>query len=208
MNTRSTSPSEKIISRLSLYRRLLIRLENPDQNIYSHNIARLAGVSAAQVRRDLMVTGYAGSPNRGYDVEKLITAIGSVIDAPAEQPAALVGTGHLGRAILNHFFRRESNLKIIAAFDSDPQCQGEEYSHCTCFGMDDLEDQIEKMGINLAIMAIPPVSAQEVASRLVRAGIRGIVNFAPIYLDVPEDVYVIDIDITTSIETAAYFARK
>lgn len=201
-------PSEKIINRLSQYRRLLARHDMPGKdNIYSHEIARLAGVSAAQVRRDLMVTGYAGSPNRGYNIGKLSLAIGSIIDAEQPQRAAIVGAGHLGKAILNHFHQKKKNLRIVAAFDINEDCIGKEFSGCSCHGMDTIEEVVCQEKITVGIIAIPPASAQEAASRLVAGGVQGLVNFAPVSLDVPEDVYVADIDITTTIETAAYFAR-
>jgi redox-sensing transcriptional repressor len=106
---------------MSRYRRLLSSLRAEGlENIYSHQLARHAVVSAAQVRRDLMVIGYSGSPNKGYDVDACIASIGSFLDGAARQEVALVGVGNLGRAVLAHFSGVSSSVAIVAAFDIDP----------------------------------------------------------------------------------------
>ncbi len=96
--------SRKTVSRMSRYRRLLSSLRAEGvESIYSHQLARHAVVSAAQVRRDLMVIGYSGSPNKGYDVDACIASIGTFLDGAVSQEVALVGVGNLGRAVLAHF---------------------------------------------------------------------------------------------------------
>ena len=110
----------KTIGRLSQYRRLLgLRLAMGQRNVYSHELAAFAGVTAAQVRRDLMIVGAKGSPTKGYDVHALIECLGGVLDDPAGQRAALVGIGNLGRALLTYFHGRRPKLSIVAAFDVD-----------------------------------------------------------------------------------------
>ncbi len=201
--------SEKTIGRLSLYRRLLNRLLSEGvRSVYSHELARFAGGTAAQVRRDLMAVGSVGSPTRGYDVRDLIDHIGAFLDAPRPQGVALVGIGNLGRAIMAYFAGRRPRLSIVAAFDSDPSKIDRVIHGCRCYGIDSLAEVIGGNGISVGIITVPAREAQAVADSLVGAGVSGILNFAPVPLRVPPDVYVGDIDMTMSLEKVAYFARQ
>ena len=206
--TKSIKSSEKVVGRLSLYRRLLLRFQVDQLNIYSHELATLAGVSAAQVRRDIMTIGYEGSPNKGYNRQHLIESIGSYLDDPHGQRLALVGVGHLGRAALNYFSGKRPNLTIAAAFDSDPGRTGRVIHGTRCYPIESMVDVVREKDITVGIIAVPANAANDVAEKLVEGGVRGIVNFAPVSLNVPENVYVTDLDITTTFETTAYFARK
>lgn len=200
--------SDRTIGRLSLYRRLLDELQATGvAHAYSHHLAGLAGVTAAQVRRDLMVVGYSGSPAKGYDVQQLSMSIGSFLDAPVRQGVALVGVGNLGRAILAYFTGRRPNLAIVASFDTDAKKINRFLHGCPCYPMEELGRVVGEMDIRVAIIAVPSTEAQAVTDMLVRSGVRSLVNFAPTPLRVPAHVYVEDIDITTSLEKVAYFAR-
>jgi redox-sensing transcriptional repressor len=201
--------SRKTIARMSLYRRLLISLREDDTtHVFSHQLAKLAGLTAAQVRRDFMAIGYSGSPTRGYEVDNCIASIGKFLDAPRRQDVALVGVGKLGRSILAHFSGRRPKLKIVAAFDSDPAKVGQTFEGCRCFALDIMESTMRDLGIQIAILATPPGVAQDAADTLVRAGVRSIVSFAARPLLVDEGVSVIDMDITAALETAAFIARE
>jgi redox-sensing transcriptional repressor len=201
--------SQKTIGRLSLYRRLLNELAVEGvRNVYSHQLASMAGGTAAQVRRDLMSIGYSGSPTRGYEVQELIKSIRGFLDSPQVQGVALVGIGNLGRAIMAYFTGRRPNLSIVAAFDKDPHKANRIVHGCRCYGMDDLARVIREQDIHVGAITVPAAEAQDVANKLVREGVRGIVNFAPAALRVPPDVYVEDIDMSMSLEKVAYFARQ
>jgi len=200
--------SEKTIGRLSLYRRLLNVLQGEGhRHVFSHQLAGIAGCTAAQVRRDLMAVGYSGSPIHGYEVARLIESIREFLDAPGGQGVALVGVGNLGKAILAYFTGRRPNLRIVAAFDNDTHKVNRVIHGCHCHAMADLPQVVKKLGIRLAIITVPANAAQEVADGLSRAGVRGLLNFAPVRLRVPPSVYVEDIDMTMSLEKVAYFAR-
>lgn len=200
---------DKTIGRLSLYRRLINRLlAEGVKNIYSHQLASMAGVTAAQVRRDIMSIGYSGNPNRGYDAAELVGSIGSSLDDPEGQKAALVGVGNLGRALLTYFSGRRPRLSIVAAFDNDPKKYDRVIQGCRCYSFDRLADMIEDLGITVGTITVPAAEAQRVADTLVRSGVKGILNFAPVRIQVPSNVYVEDIDMTMSLEKVAYFARK
>jgi len=201
--------SEKNLGRLSLYRRLLNRLQaEGTRSIYSHELARMAGGTAAQVRRDLMAVGSVGSPKRGYNVRELIDRIGEFLDAPEGEGVALVGAGNLGRAIMAYFSGRRPKLSIVAAFDTDPSKVNRVIHGCRSYPVEEMEEVVRRDGLRVGIITVPAKEAQGVADMLVAAGVRGILNFAPTPLRVGPDVHVEDIDMTMSLEKVAFYARK
>lgn len=201
--------SEKTIGRLSLYRRLLDRLlVQGKSHVYSHQLAALAGGTAAQVRRDIMSVGYSGSPTRGYEIRELIRCIGNVLDDLHGAGAALVGVGNLGRAIMAYFSGRRPHLAIVAAFDKDVYKVNRVIHGCPVYSSDDLRQVIAEKKIRVGIITVPGNQAQEVADQLVSAGVSGILNFAPVPLRTPEHVYADDLDVTMSLEKVAFFARQ
>jgi redox-sensing transcriptional repressor len=199
----------KTIGRLSIYRRILNRLLSEGiKNVFSHQLAVMAGVTPAQVRRDIMSIGYSGNPNRGYGVIELIESIGHSLDDPHGQRAALVGVGNLGRAILNYFSGRRPKLSIVAAFDTDPKKYDRVIQGCRCFSIERLEEVVKELGIDIGIITVPSGEAQKVANSFVQAGIKGILNYAPVRIQVPINIYVEDIDMSMALEKVAYFARR
>lgn len=201
--------SDRTVGRISLYRRLLSNLlQEKVQSVFSHQLAKAAGVTAAQVRRDMMVVGYNGIPTKGYDVESLIASIGQFLDAPEQEAVALVGVGNLGRAILSYFDGRSPNLKIIAAFDNDPDKADHVISGCRCYAIRQISEVFAENEIATAIITVPAEQAQEVCDLLVNAGAKGILNFAPVGLRTPAYIHVENVDMTTSLEKAAYFGRR
>jgi len=200
--------SRKTVSRMSRYRRLLSSLRAEGlESIYSHQLARHAVVSAAQVRRDLMVIGYSGSPNKGYDVDACIASIGSFLDGTVSQEVALVGVGNLGRAVLTHFEGKSSSVAIVAAFDVEPALTDAVVHGVRCFGAGRMETLVRDLGIEIAVLTVPGKAAQEVADTLVRAGVKSLISFAPVPLHLASDIFVEYMDITAALESAAYFAR-
>lgn len=199
----------RTIARLSLYRRLLRQADREGvQNLFSHELAKMAGATAAQVRRDITFVGHSGSPTRGYDVRELLDSIGTTLDAGQRQPVALVGVGNLGRAILAFFHGRHPNLAIVAAFDADPHKAGRVIHGCRCYPMEQMAEVVKGEGITVGVVAVPAEAAQQVTDTLVRAGVRGILNFAPTPLRASGGVFVEDIDMTMALEKVAYFARQ
>lgn len=200
--------SERIVGRLSTYRRLLLAaLAEEKSRVYSYELARMADFTPAQVRRDIMTIGFSGSPARGYDAAGLLRRISELLDHPEGHAFALIGVGRLGQALLAHFDDRHPTLRIVAAFDVDPAVVGRDLHGCHCYGVDELEPVIRQRRITLALIAVPAEAAQTVANRLVAAGVRGLLNFAPTHLNVPERVHVEDVDITVALERVAFFSR-
>lgn len=201
--------ASKTVGRLSLYRRLLeARVQRGGEFVYSHELAVLACVTPSQVRRDLMSTGCTGNPGKGYRTRELIDSISGVLDEPAGQKVALIGAGNLGRAILSYFSGRRPNLQITASFDIDPHKTGRVINGCRCYSMGELKTVLKNGDIVTAILAVPAQRAQETTDLLVEAGIRGILNYAPVPLRVPDGVFLEERDMTMSLETVAFFARK
>ena len=200
--------SRKTVSRMSRYRRLLSSLRAEGvESIYSHQLARHAVVSAAQVRRDLMVIGYSGSPNKGYDVDACIASIGSFLDGTVSQEVALVGVGNLGRAVLAHFEDKSSSVAIVAAFDVQAELTDAVVHGVRCFHARRMEILVRDLGLEIAVLTVPGEAAQEAADTLVRAGVKSLISFAPVPLHLPHDIFVEYMDITAALESAAYFAR-
>lgn len=201
--------SDKTVERLSLYRWLLeMRVDKDTLSLFSHQIAAMACVTPAQLRRDLMAIGYSGSPSRGYLVKDLARSICNVLDGDEPAKVALVGMGNLGRAIVSFMSGRRSRLKVVATFDTDCGKTGRMISGCRCYGQDQIEEIVASEQISVAVITVPSDVAQKVADRLVSAGVRGILNYAPVPLKVPDRVYLENRDVTTALEKVAFFSRK
>lgn len=198
----------RMIERLIDYRRHLRRWHGQARTrIYSHQLAALAQVTSAVVRRDVMTIGYTGSPAKGYDVGGLINRISRILDPQGRPGVALVGLGSLGRAILKHFAQLHPELRFVAAFDVSPEKVGRIIDGCRCCSAAELESVLEREPVLVGIITVPSEAAQETAERLVRTGVRGILNFTPVRLHVPPAVYVEDVDIAVSLEKVVFFAR-
>jgi redox-sensing transcriptional repressor len=197
------------IGRLSLYRRLLLDLSAGGmRQIYSHQLASAAVATPAQVRRDLMMIGFTGSPRKGYAVAELIAAVNAVLAQSVETSVALVGVGNLGRAILAYYTNRQPWVRFTAAFDRDPDKANRILHGCRVYPMDQVEDVLGREGIKAAVIAVPAAEAQRVADRLVLAGARSFLNFAPVRLHLPTGVFVDDMDMSTALDRVAYYAHQ
>lgn len=200
---------EKTVERLSEYRRTLYNcLAKGKTHIYSHELAGLHNITAVQVRRDLMLIGYSSLKKKGYDAQELINVIGGLIDHEESLSVAVVGMGNLGRAITAYFNGKRPKLNIVAAFDVDPNKVNRVVAGVNCFHMKDLNDVVKRSNISIAIIAAPPDSAATVAELLVNAGIKGILNFTTVPVNVPESIYLEEYDMITSLEKVAYFVKQ
>jgi len=197
------------IGRLSLYRRLLLELSAGGmRQIYSHQLASAAVATAAQVRRDLMMIGFTGSPRKGYAVDELIAAVNGVLAQSVETSVALVGVGNLGRAILAYYTNRQPWVRFVAAFDRDPDKANRIIHGCRVYPFEQAEEVLGREGIRAAVIAVPAAEAQRVADRLALAGVRSFLNFAPVRLHLPTGAFVDDMDMSTALDRVAYYARQ
>jgi len=199
----------KTVERLSEYRRTLLACLDEKRNfIFSHNLASRLHITAVQVRRDLMLIGYSSVNRKGYDVKELINAISRIIDTEEGINVAVIGIGNLGRAVAGYFKGKRSKLNLVASFDNDPQKINKVISGVKCYSYGELEKLINELDIRIAILTVPADFAIEIAEEAVRFGIKGILNFTTIPLNVPSGVYLEEYDMITSIEKVAYFVKE
>jgi redox-sensing transcriptional repressor len=199
--------SDKVIGRLSQYRRMLLSSRSQEvRHVYSHQLGAATGVTAAQVRRDLMTIGFTGSPTKGYSVDDLYTKISNYLEGHDRQLAAICGIGNLGRAIMGYFTGRQTSVELAVAFDVDPGKVGRAIVGRRCYHVDELEQICKEMNISVGIITTPAETAQMVADKMIRAEVKGILNFAPIVLKVPRGIYVQNMDVSMALETVSFFA--
>ncbi len=200
---------ERTVERLSEYRRSLLQcLEEGKTHIFSHELAELHHNTAVQVRRDIMFIGYTSMQRKGYDVRELIDVIGEILDSELGLNVAVVGIGNLGRAVTTYFTGKRSKLNIVATFDVDTNKIDRVISGVKCHSLSRINEEVRESNISIAIITVPADSAAEVSALLVKAGIKGILNFTTVPLDVPGEVYLDEYDMITSLEKVAYFVKS
>lgn len=198
----------KTIERLSQYRRaLLICAAKGKTHIFSHEIAKIQHITPVQVRRDIMLIGYTGTLRKGYNVQELIDLIGDIIDTKEGLNVAVVGIGNLGHAMINYFNGKRTKLSIVAAFDNNPDKAGRVFSGVRCYHTDQMAKIIKQDSISIGIITVPAGSAPEISEMLVKAGIKGILNYTPKPVTVPNNVYLEEYDMITSLEKVAFFVK-
>ena len=200
---------ERTVERLSEYRRSLLQcLEEGKTHIFSHELADLHHNTAVQVRRDIMFIGYTSMQRKGYDVRELVEVIGGILDSESGLNVAVIGIGNLGRAVTTYFVGKRSKLNILATFDVDTNKIDRVISGVKCYPLSRLKEVVQAQNITIAIMTVPADSATEVTAQLVDAGIKGLMNFTTIPLNVPPEVYLDEYDMITSLEKVAYFVKS
>ena len=196
----------KAIYRLSIYLRCLLRLKaNRLPTVSSEALARAAGVKSTQLRKDLTYFGQFGTRGLGYDVEQLAQLITDLLGTNSLQPVILVGVGNLGTALLSYRGFEQEGFEIIASFDVEMR-RGRQLTK-PVLAMEQLAAFVHERGVKMAILTVPVTAAQEVTNQLVEAGITGILNFAPIVLQVPEDVIVNNVNLAIELENLSYFIQ-
>ena len=200
---------EKTIERLSEYRRTLLACHKHGiTHIFSHVLAGIHGITAVQVRRDMMLIGFSSATKKGYDVKVLVDFISRILDSPQPMNIAVLGMGHLGQAITKYFNGKGLKLKITAAFDVDPEKVGKTIDGIPCYHMDRFEEIAEEREISLVIVSSPTTVAPRLVLPIINAGIRGVLNFTSTPLNFPQGIVVENYDITTLLEKVAYFVKE
>jgi redox-sensing transcriptional repressor len=198
----------KTVYRLSVYLRCLQRLKsNAIRTVSSEALAKAAGVKSTQLRKDLTYFGQFGTRGLGYDVEQLATMITDLLGTNSLQPVILVGVGNLGAALLAYRGFEKEGFEIVAAFDCEADRKRNRKFAQPIHEMDKLAEVVRERGVRMAIVTVPATAAQEVANALVQAGITGILNFAPIVLQVPEEVMVNNVNLAIELENLSYFIQ-
>lgn len=195
---------------MSLYLRELEQLLAADKKtISSIKLARLLGITDAQVRKDFAYFGQFGYPGIGYRCQELADEIKRIMGTNRIWPVILVGCGNLGQALLGHDGFQSKGFRIVAAFDVDKQIVGRKIDGIPVQHLDDLtEDLCQELKIHLAILAVPATAAEKVADRMAKAGITGILNFAPVTLKFSKSVSVVGVDLAIELEQLSFAVVK
>jgi redox-sensing transcriptional repressor len=201
---------EATVARLPIYLRSLLDLaENRGQlTVSSEDLARMAGVNAAKVRKDLSYLGSYGTRGVGYDVEYLLYQISRELGLTQDWPAAIIGIGNLGRALASYKGFSARGFCIKALFDVDEEVVGSTFADLEVKHLDDLKDVVTEQKITIGIIATPPAAAQEVAEHLVDAGVKSILNFAPGVVNVPPDVTIRKVDLSIELQILSFYQQR
>ncbi|KXH78538.1 redox-sensing transcriptional repressor Rex [Sporosarcina sp. HYO08] len=195
--------------RLPLYYRFLQNLANAGKRrVSSGELSETMKIDAATIRRDFSHFGALGRKGYGYEVHYLVEFFRSILAQDEETDVALVGVGSLGTAFLKYNFHKNHNTRIVIAFDPKLPIEGVAKSGTLAMHSDMMEQKIDELGIRLVILAVPSEVAQEMTDRLVKVGIKGILNFTPVRLSVPDHVRVHTIDLSVELQTLIYFMKN
>lgn len=195
-----------IVGRLPIYLQALEHMQRHGlQTTSSQELGEAIGISAAQIRKDLSQFGEFGKQGKGYSVPYLVEQLRAILHVDRVWDIVVIGAGNLGHAIANYQGFRDHGFQVAMIFDNDPLRIGHQIGEFKILSMDELVPQIQKSGIKVAMLTVPAPAAQEVVENLVKAGIKSILNYAPITLSVPEDVRVQNVDPVLYLQWMTYY---
>ncbi len=196
------------LKRIFLYRACLARLRMMGvQKVFSYTLANETGVTSDQVRKDFSEFGIKGNKRGGYEINDMLEKMENIFHRNKDHNIVLIGMGNLGLALSKYSKFVQRNMNIVATFDIDPFKQ-KIRSDIPVYSMNRLTEIIDRFKVKVAILAVPEISAQEVADELVRLGIKGIVNFAPVLLKVPPEVVINNVNLCDELESVIYYVHK
>lgn len=202
----STEIPRATARRLPIYHRYLRYLHNAGKaRISSTELSEAVKVDSATIRRDFSYFGALGKRGYGYDVEYLLDFFSKTLNQDRLTNVALIGVGNLGHALLNYNFHLSNNVRISCAFDVNEEIVGKIVSGVPVYDMSEMIEQLRIQQIDVAILTVPQNVAQKATNDLTEAGIKGIMNFTPIRLSVPDDVRIQNVDLTNELQTLIYF---
>lgn len=197
--------AESTVRRLSLYLRFLEDFEHQGtETISSETLAHLGGTTSAQVRKDLSCFGSFGKRGLGYGVPELAEQLREILGLTRRYRVAMIGAGKIGSALVHYHGFHQRGFDIEAIFDSDPAKVGHEWNGLRVRDVADLEAALQQQPCDMAVIVTPAEVAQDIADRLVRMGVKALLNFAPAQLAVPEDVAVKHVNLALELETLSY----
>ena len=198
-----------VVLRLPLYVRVLSQLLHRGDNVVSSDqLGALLQMTPAQIRKDLSYFGRFGKQGRGYDVKFLREKLRGILGLDLKWPTCLVGVGRLGQAIINYPGFVPEGFDILAAFDSDPEQMGTTVGGLAVQPMSCLDETVAAKGISIGIVAVPSAQAQSVIGRLVKAGVHGILNYAPVAPQVPTDTVIRNVDPVLSLQSMTFYLMQ
>ncbi|MDQ1356754.1 MAG: redox-sensing transcriptional repressor, partial [Acidimicrobiaceae bacterium] len=200
---------EATVARLPVYLRALVELaETKMATVSSERLADLAGVNAAKVRKDLSYLGSYGTRGVGYDVEFLLYQISRQLGLTRDWPIVIVGVGNLGHALANYRGFAARGYRIVALLDADPGKVGERLGEHHIRHMSELDEVVKGEKVAIGVIATPATVAQEVADRLVEAGVSSILNFAPTVISVPDHVALRKVDLSIELQILSFYHQR
>lgn len=199
--------SKKSISRLSKYRKALLRFKSLGfVKVFSDTLGDATGVTSAQVRKDFSLFGMMGNKRGGYEIDALLDKLQVILGKDQTHQVIVVGVGNIGRALIHYHAFEKEGISIIAGFDIDP-VKINTKAPVPILPMQDMKEFVKKKKIEIAILSVSEIAAQEACNQLVEAGISGILNFAPIRLQAPETVEINTVNLQVELENLIYFTK-
>lgn len=199
---------EIIVGRLPVYLQALEHmLAQGVQTTSSQELGGMIGISAAQIRKDLSQFGEFGKQGKGYAVSYLVRQLRSILNVDDVWEMALVGAGNLGTAIAHYQDFHKHGFHVAMIFDSDPNLVGTKIGEYPVYSTGEMAGRIQQAGIRIAMLTVPAQAAQSVTDELVGAGIKAILNYAPITLNVPPQVHVQNVDPIIFLQRMTYFIK-
>ena len=200
---------EATVARLPVYLRSLLELADARvATISSERLADMAGVNAAKVRKDLSYLGSYGTRGVGYDVEYLLFQMSRELGLTPDWPVVIAGIGNLGQALANYGGFGERGFPVAALVDADASKVGHAIGGLTVSHLDELPDLVASLGIAIGIVATPAEAAQDVADRLIAAGVRSVLNFAPAVISVPHEVSLRKVDLAVELQILSFYQQR
>lgn len=198
--------SKATIDRLPLYYRTLRLAQDDGMDIISSDeLGRRLELTPEQIRKDLALFGQFGKKGVGYYVNELKFNVGKILGLDNHWNIAIVGIGHLGVALANYQNFIALGFNLVALFDNDPNIIGKKVNHVKVKSIDELQSCAKNLKIDIGVIAVPAQFAQQVADKLVKANIKGIWNFAPVKMRVPEDVKIVNEDLSVGLSRLSYY---
>lgn len=195
-----------IISRLPVYLRALQRLaDQGTQTTSSQELGEKVGISAAQIRKDLSQFGEFGKQGTGYHIPFLIGKLQGILHVDRVWDVAIIGMGDMGHALARYQGFTDRGFHVVVTFDNDPQLIGSKVGNLVVRDAKDLVREVREAGIKIAMLTVPATAAQGVTDKLLEAGVKAILNYAPISLSVPDGVRVQYIDTAIGLQRMAYY---
>lgn len=198
-----------VIGRLPIYLRELSRMARDGDRLTtsSHELAERLGISSAQIRKDLSHFGEFGKQGTGYHIQYLLERLNEILKLTQEWPVALVGVGFLGHALASYRGFESRGFHIAWLFDNDPAVIGERFGELVVQDVSELEVTVRAHGAQIAILAVPAAVAQETVDRLVSAGIKAVLSYAPISLTAPSGVHISYSDPVVQLQQMTYYLQ-
>ena len=200
---------EVVINRLPVYARALANLAaNGESVVSSQALGETLDVTPAQIRKDLSYFGRFGKQGRGYNVPGLLAKLREILGLDRQWKVCVVGVGRLGQAIVEYGGFEPQGFQIVAAFDSDESLAGRRIGHVEVHSVTRLDEYLTEHPVDIGVVAVPAHAAQEMVDRLVGAGVRAILNYAPLTPHVPPEVSIRHIDPVLAMQSMTFYIKK